>query len=117
MPPYVDVTHQKAADEFAKLGKWTAIWDTLLKPGEALFFPPSMLHETRSMPGEACSVAASLQVHSALLRFAVVIHYFGALQIRYPFAGVFIRDFGERLVNSNEVRFDFLLCLHTFLRF
>ena len=76
VPPYKSVTHRKAPEEFAKVGTWTAIWDDVLKPGEALFFPPSMLHETRSATNE-CSVAASLQ-------------------IRYPFASEFIRDFGKQ---------------------
>jgi len=87
VPPFQEVTHQKAADEFGKVGTWTAVWDDILAPGEALFFPPSMLHETRSV-SEECAVAASLQ-------------------IRYPFAAGFIRDFGERLVRSQECAFCF----------
>jgi len=87
VPPFTDVTHMKAADEFGRLGKWTAVWDTMLHPGEALFFPPSMLHETLAA-SEGCAVAASLQ-------------------IRYPFAVGFIRDLGERLVHSNECAFCF----------
>jgi len=87
IPAFIDPTHQKAADEFGRFGTWGAIWDDVVQPGEALFFPPSMLHETRSA-SEGCAISASLQ-------------------IRYPFAAGFIRDFARRLVNSNECAFCF----------
>ena len=68
------------------------------RPGEAVFFPTSWLHETRNLNGtDSSSSGSGLDGCSLSL----------SLQWRYPFPVGFIRDFAPRLVRAKETHFCF----------
>eukprot|EP00656_Telonema_subtile_P017558 TRINITY_DN1942_c0_g2_i2.p1 TRINITY_DN1942_c0_g2~~TRINITY_DN1942_c0_g2_i2.p1 ORF type:complete len:357 (+),score=97.52 TRINITY_DN1942_c0_g2_i2:223-1293(+) len=81
LPPYKHATQQRSVDSQGGKGRmWSPTYVFDLLPGEAIFFPPSFMHETQCVSDE-CSLSASLQ-------------------IRYPFPVGHIRDFSKRLLNS-----------------
>eukprot|EP00658_Telonema_sp_P-2_P020535 TRINITY_DN18125_c0_g1_i1.p1 TRINITY_DN18125_c0_g1~~TRINITY_DN18125_c0_g1_i1.p1 ORF type:complete len:403 (+),score=67.52 TRINITY_DN18125_c0_g1_i1:161-1369(+) len=85
LPPYTRAVQARAPD--MQSGAWDPSFVFDLHPGEAVFFPPSLMHETKTV-GDECSLSASLQ-------------------IRYPFPVGHIRDFKTRLIHSQEVSFCF----------
>jgi len=87
LPPYERAVQRPSKQNQGPGRKWLPTYTFTLQPGEAIFFPPSFMHETKN-DGDDCALSASLQ-------------------IRYPFPVGHIRDFSKRLLNSQEVSFCF----------
>lgn len=62
---------------------WRPYFDILLKPGDGLFFPPGMIHETKNI-GDACSSSVTFQFDS-------------------PFAARFYRRFFPRVRRTADI--------------
>ena len=87
LPPYRRAMRTQANlyIEGRQEGGWEPTYDFVLEPGEAVFFPTTWMHETRTLEGR-CSLSLSLQW-------------------RYPFPVGFIRDFSPRLLRAKETHF------------
>lgn len=92
---------------------WAPTYDFILEPGEAIFFPPSWMHETENLapaapaPTTGGDAAAVMQQQQSRPGDDDGCSIAASLQWRYPFATSFIRDFAPRLARAAETHFCF----------
>jgi hypothetical protein len=107
LPPYQTAMGQTEASSYIAQrseGAWEPTYDFVLEAGEAVFFPTSWMHETRSLdlePDDAGDADDGAGAGDSRCSLSL------SLQWRYPSPVSFIRDFAPRLLRARETHFCF----------